>query len=139
LVLALAVAAAAGRGYYQTIFTRHAPSIQTRIAEFDEEFKRILGEVDPKESRQQAIEQIAGMLESPLPDRLPYEFQAQVRPLARTAAERAGTFLELLSDAELVRLNKKVEQRLLSILSLGESIKTGDGRKRSPIQKKRRK
>lgn len=40
--LAEAVAARAGHGYDQTIFTRHAPSMKPRIAAFDEEFASAL-------------------------------------------------------------------------------------------------
>jgi hypothetical protein len=40
--MATTASAEAGKGYYQTIFTRHAPSIQARIEEFDDEFNRLL-------------------------------------------------------------------------------------------------
>lgn len=36
------VSAILGRGYRQTIFTRHAPSVQKMIEEFDQEFKELL-------------------------------------------------------------------------------------------------
>jgi hypothetical protein len=38
------VSASIGRGYQQTIFTRHAPAVQKRIALFDQEFEDLLGE-----------------------------------------------------------------------------------------------
>jgi hypothetical protein len=62
--LALTVAAAPGRGYYQTIFTRHAPSLQAKIAEFDEEFLRILSEqnVTLADSRRHAMKEIEKIL-----------------------------------------------------------------------------
>jgi hypothetical protein len=44
--MATAAAAEAGKGYYQTIFTRHAASIHARIDEFDDEFERLLIEND---------------------------------------------------------------------------------------------
>lgn len=39
---AKSVSASLGRGYLQTIFTRHAPSIQEKIELFDHEFKELL-------------------------------------------------------------------------------------------------
>jgi hypothetical protein len=76
--LALAVAVVSGRGYYQTIFTRHAPSMQAKIEEFDDEFHRLLDERgwEPENSRLHAITEIRNLLEklsavSKLPDELP--------------------------------------------------------------------
>jgi hypothetical protein len=40
--LAMTVSAKQGGGYLQTIFTRHAPSMQARIEAFDEEFEYLL-------------------------------------------------------------------------------------------------
>jgi len=50
-----------GKGYYQTIFTRHAPSVTERIANFDGEFKELLADkkLEPEKSRQHAIDEIA--------------------------------------------------------------------------------
>jgi hypothetical protein len=42
--LAEAVSASIGKGYQQTIFTRHAPTILTRIEAFDEELNSILNQ-----------------------------------------------------------------------------------------------
>jgi len=58
--IATAVARARGKGYYQTIFTRHAPSMQAKIDEFDDEFARLLqGVATPENSREHAIKEIA--------------------------------------------------------------------------------
>jgi len=56
--IATAVARARGKGYYQTIFTRHAPSMQTKIDEFDQEFVHHLNGMAPEKSRAHAIEKI---------------------------------------------------------------------------------
>ena len=47
-------------GYFQTNFTRHAPSVREAIAEFDEEFDERLCEsgVRPRDSRRHAIQEI---------------------------------------------------------------------------------
>jgi hypothetical protein len=57
--------AISGKGYYQTIFTRHAPSIRKRTALFDAEFSQILREagVAPQDSRQHAVEEITREIE----------------------------------------------------------------------------
>jgi hypothetical protein len=53
-----AVNAQAGIGYHQTIFTRHAPSMQSRIDQFDEEFESLLINLGwhPENSREKAIQ-----------------------------------------------------------------------------------
>jgi len=58
------VSAEVGKGYRQTIFTRHAPTVMARAAQFDEEFDELLAlrKVKPLESRRWAIEQITGIL-----------------------------------------------------------------------------
>ena len=55
-----AVNAQPGIGYHQTIFTRHAPSMQARIDQFDEEFESLCRKSNwlPEDSREQAIEQL---------------------------------------------------------------------------------
>lgn len=51
------VLAVVGKGYFQTIFTRHAASLREKIANFDSEFAEILaeGEVKPRDSRREAL------------------------------------------------------------------------------------
>jgi len=53
-----------GHGYRQTIFTRHAPTIERRIATFDKEFKNRLKELGwtPESSRSEAIKIISGII-----------------------------------------------------------------------------
>lgn len=55
--LAEAVSAAYGRGYRQTIFTRHAPSMMDKIEQFDQEFHECLQRTgwDTENSREEAI------------------------------------------------------------------------------------
>ncbi len=54
------VSASLGRGYRQTIFTRHAPSICSRIELFDQEFKELIQELGwtAETSREKAINTI---------------------------------------------------------------------------------
>jgi len=47
-----------GQGYRQTIFTRHAPTIEQMIDEFDTLFRQKLGALKPRESRLHAIDEI---------------------------------------------------------------------------------
>lgn len=63
--LADTVAAVPRSGYYQTIFTRHAPSMEFKIEEFDDEFHRLLQQSgwDPHNSRVRAITDLRGRLE----------------------------------------------------------------------------
>ena len=51
-----------GRGYRQTIFSRHAPTILNRIEAFDEEFEELLGDTRASESRRAAIALIEEIL-----------------------------------------------------------------------------
>ena len=62
--LAESVSASIGRGYQQTIFTRHAPTILTRIESFDEEINSLFSDqgVIPESSLDWAIEEIKGRL-----------------------------------------------------------------------------
>lgn len=62
--LAEAVDATLGRGYRQTIFTRHAPSVRSRIELFDEELDHLLEEKGLKreDSRKAVIDEIKGIL-----------------------------------------------------------------------------
>jgi len=55
-----ALSGAIGKGYRQTIFTRHAPSMQSRIDLFDQEFDLLLKDNgwSAKNSRLKAIEQL---------------------------------------------------------------------------------
>lgn len=57
---AQAVSAAQGQGYQQTIFTRHAPSISSKIKDFDQEFNELLKDSKwkPESSRLTAINKI---------------------------------------------------------------------------------
>jgi hypothetical protein len=52
------VSAVVGKGYFQTIFTRHAALLQERIATFDCEFAELLAEngISPEGSRRYALE-----------------------------------------------------------------------------------
>lgn len=52
--------ASIGQGYRQTIFTRHAPSMQTRIELFDREFNELLrlSKWSAESSRTKAIEEL---------------------------------------------------------------------------------
>jgi hypothetical protein len=54
---AQSVSASLGAGYRQTIFTRHAPSMQTRIDLFDREFADLLTEMGcrPEDSKNEAM------------------------------------------------------------------------------------
>jgi hypothetical protein len=66
------VSAVVGKGYYQTIFTRHAASLQERIANFDSEFQELLtaSGTDAGSSRVKALQVIGKeiqMLETELP------------------------------------------------------------------------
>jgi hypothetical protein len=56
--LAEAVAATVGTGYRQTVFTRHAPTVRSRLESFDQEFSELLEEsdVDPSSSKDAAID-----------------------------------------------------------------------------------
>jgi hypothetical protein len=56
-----------GKGYYQTIFTRHGPSLKERIANFDSEFRELIAEAktSPGESRRRAIEVLEGEIDRP--------------------------------------------------------------------------
>lgn len=58
------VASEVGRGYRQTIFSRHAPTILNRIEAFDEEFEELLDEagVHANESRRVAMELMEEMI-----------------------------------------------------------------------------
>ena len=60
LVFRWSIAALGGRGFRQTIFTRHAPSIMKKIYDFDAEFKELLkiAGVKPLDSRSRAIDVI---------------------------------------------------------------------------------
>lgn len=51
-------------GYYQTIFTRHAPSLQARIEDFDGEFDYLLAKSNwsAGNSRQNAIREIKELI-----------------------------------------------------------------------------
>jgi hypothetical protein len=61
------VLAVLGKGYYQTIFTRHAALVRKRIADFDSEFDELLElegkrqgrQITPEDSRAYAMEVIA--------------------------------------------------------------------------------
>jgi hypothetical protein len=59
------VSAIVGQGYFQTIFTRHAATIQEKIANFDSEFQELLvdNHTEPQESRVKAMEIIAEQIE----------------------------------------------------------------------------
>jgi hypothetical protein len=63
--LAEAVAAEMGRGYQQTMFTRHAPSVRNRIEAFDQEFDELLeqSDIQPSMSRVAAIDQLRERIE----------------------------------------------------------------------------
>jgi hypothetical protein len=54
------VSAVIGKGYFQTIFTRHAASLREKIANFDSEFDELLAqsETRPKDSRKRALQVI---------------------------------------------------------------------------------
>ena len=51
-------------GYRQTIFTRHAPTMQERIEEFDQEFKSLLAGRPTQRAKQDIIEFLAKELRS---------------------------------------------------------------------------
>jgi hypothetical protein len=57
---AISVSAKLGQGYQQTVFTRHAPSMKSRIDLFDQEFDELLKEAKwtRESSREDAIEAI---------------------------------------------------------------------------------
>jgi hypothetical protein len=59
------VSVSSSKGYRQTIFTRHAPSMVTRIQEFDDEFKIRLAASGwtPGDSRRDAIQLISSRIE----------------------------------------------------------------------------
>lgn len=59
-----AVSASLGQGYRQTIFTRHAPSMRSRIELFDKEFKELIQELgwEAEKSREKAIDTIKGII-----------------------------------------------------------------------------
>jgi hypothetical protein len=65
------VLAVLGKGYYQTIFTRHAALVRKRIADFDSEFDELLelegklqgSQTTPEDSRAYAMEVIAREIE----------------------------------------------------------------------------
>ena len=64
------ISASLEKGYRQTIFSRHAPSMQAKIELFDQEFEGILDHLGwtPEDSKEQAIlllEKIVADLESP--------------------------------------------------------------------------
>ena len=63
--VAESVSAEIGRGYRQTIFTRHAPTINTRIELFDEEFDALLKrkEIRAEDSTKHAIEEIEAIIQ----------------------------------------------------------------------------
>lgn len=54
-----------GRGYYQTIFTRHAPSLSQKIRDFDDEFHELLAlqGVSPEDSRDHAMAHIGALID----------------------------------------------------------------------------
>jgi hypothetical protein len=58
--------AATRRGYLQTIFTRYAPVIQTKLDLFDREFIELLNAQPggPANSRQYAIDEISKVIKS---------------------------------------------------------------------------
>jgi len=62
--VAEAVSASLGEGYRQTIFTRHAPTVQAKIALFDQELEEILRDegIDPASSRAAAVADIEKVL-----------------------------------------------------------------------------
>ena len=62
--LAESVSAVSGSGYYQTIFTRHAPSLRARIEDFDGEFDYLLAKSNwlASDSRQNAIKEIKELI-----------------------------------------------------------------------------
>lgn len=62
--MAESVSGAMGVGYRQTIFTRHAPSIRSRLDAFDQEFEELLQESNTHkhESREAAIRRLQEML-----------------------------------------------------------------------------
>ncbi|MGE5403542.1 MAG: hypothetical protein ACM3PP_01245, partial [Candidatus Saccharibacteria bacterium] len=63
--IAEAVSAGIAQGYRQTIFTRHAPSMRTKIDLFDQEFNELLQQAGwrPEESRQRVIEALKSHIE----------------------------------------------------------------------------
>jgi hypothetical protein len=60
-----------GKGYYQTIFTSHAPTVTERLGDFDSEFEELLADrrIDRRESRRKAIEVITAELDKLQPNR----------------------------------------------------------------------
>ncbi len=64
--LAESVSAVSGSGYYQTIFTRHAPSMQARIEEFDSEFDSLLDKHHwtANDSRKNAIRELKALIKN---------------------------------------------------------------------------
>jgi hypothetical protein len=61
-----AVSAQIGRGYSQTIFTRHAPSVERKIELFDQEFEEVLrdNKWTAKNSRQRAAGRLQPLIDS---------------------------------------------------------------------------
>lgn len=56
-----------GKGYYQTVFTRHAPTVLERMEEFDSEFEELLNKFAPDagSSKSKAIDAIDREIENP--------------------------------------------------------------------------
>lgn len=59
-----AISASIGQGYRQTIFTRHAPSMRSRIELFDQEFDELIDDLgwEAKSSKNSAITTINGII-----------------------------------------------------------------------------
>jgi hypothetical protein len=56
-----------GKGYSQTIFTRHAKTVSELTRDFDATFRQHLGTVSPEDSRVTAIRRIEELLRTPGP------------------------------------------------------------------------
>jgi hypothetical protein len=54
-----------GTGYHQTMFTRHAPTVNSRLAAFDQEFEELLKDsgIQPSSSRAAAIGLLKSLME----------------------------------------------------------------------------
>lgn len=65
--VAESISARKGKGYYQTVFTRHAPTVLERLEQFDSEFEELLGQFAPHgaSSRKKAIEALDREIENP--------------------------------------------------------------------------
>lgn len=65
-IAATSTSAELGKGYFQTIFTRHAPSVIDAVESFDEEFDELLKAkgVEPDDSRQYVINYIQAELDA---------------------------------------------------------------------------